>query len=61
MMEKVGEPAWDASVTGVVWMFPGDHVGLLAKEAVLSQACFWSGLGAAVGSGLIWLLLNATL
>lgn len=33
-----------------VWTSPGDHVGLHAKEAILSQTCLWAELGAAVGS-----------
>lgn len=46
--------AW---VTGGVWASPGDYVGLLVKEAILSQACLWAGLGLLLVSGLIWLLL----
>lgn len=46
--------AW---VTGVVWTYPGDHVGLLAKEAILSQVCLWLGWELLLDPGLIWLLL----
>lgn len=47
--------AW---VTGGVWASPGDYVGLV-KEAILSQACLWAGLGLLLVSGLIWLLLDS--